>query len=93
MLKDVLSMSWGSELTSWGGLLCDGVSGGICYVNPLTFMCFGMFNCSVCSSVVCINHRINLHYKSNYFLGDKHKHCSFPVLENVKNISVLHWGF
>lgn len=40
-------MPWGSDVTMWGGLLCDGVSGGIHYVNPHTFMCLGMFNCSI----------------------------------------------
>lgn len=40
-------MPWGSDLTIRGGLLCDGVSGGIHYVNPLTLICLGMFNCSV----------------------------------------------
>lgn len=40
-------MPWGSDLTLCGGLLCDGVRGGIRHVNPLTFMCLGIFNCSI----------------------------------------------
>lgn len=36
-----------------GGLLRDGMRGRINFVNPQTFMCLGMFKCSV-TTMQCV---------------------------------------